>query len=492
MRNIVKAQSFTESERLLAKLAEKAFLSLWAFPNVYKDEGLTKGQGEELCDLLVVFGDHVIIFSDKGEVTYKSTEDINVGWCRWVKRAYLKSSYQVYQAEKWIREFPNRIFLDKKCTSAFPVAFPTPDRIKIHRVVVVRGITKAASEYYNDDSGTLMLRPDIVGDDHFQKPFFIGRPSSGKGYVHLFDEVSIEAIFSELDTISDFTSYLSEKEKFIDGGNLLVASGEDDLLAYYLSSYEDSDNNGVPYFIKPADARMVTVAPNYYKSVKKSDVYLQMKSMKMSSYFWDHCIETMGSCAFTGQWWETNGNTYDEEITVLRYMASEHRIARAALSVGVAEIMNRPFPDTEKLPRVRVLTSPTTANKAYVWMILPRTPELSDYDTYRKVRKNWLAHYCYACKDAFPQYNIIVGIACDAINHEGASEELIYVHTDEWSEAEYAEARRIRKKMGLFRKTIQSHLSYEQRGDGTEVTPIRKIKSSTQKRKSDKKRKKKK
>jgi hypothetical protein len=72
MRNIVKAKSFTESERLLAKLAEKAFLSLWVFPNVYKDEGITKGQGEELCDLLVVFGDHVIIFSDKGEVTYKA------------------------------------------------------------------------------------------------------------------------------------------------------------------------------------------------------------------------------------------------------------------------------------------------------------------------------------------------------------------------------------------------------------------------------------
>lgn len=223
MRNIVKAQSFTESERLLAKLAEKAFLSLWAFPNVYKDEGLTKGRGEELCDLLVVFGDHVIIFSDKGEVAYKQTEDINVGWRRWVKRAYLKSSYQVYQAEKWIREFPNRIFLDNKCTSPFPVTFPPADRIKIHRVVVVRGITKAASEYYNDDSGTLVIKPDIVGDEHFQTPFLIGRPSADKGYVHLFDEVSIEAVFSELDTISDFTTYLSAKEEFIDGGNLLVA-----------------------------------------------------------------------------------------------------------------------------------------------------------------------------------------------------------------------------------------------------------------------------
>jgi hypothetical protein len=170
----------------------------------------------------------------------------------------------------------------------------------------------------------------------------------------------------------------------------------------------------------------------------------------------------------------TNGTTYDEEITVLRYMASEHRIARAVLSIAVGEILNRPFPDTEKLPRVRVMTSPTSPNIAYVWMVLPRTPELSDYERYREVRKNALAHYCYACKDAFPKHNIIVGIACDAINHEGASEELIYVHTDEWSEAEYAEAKRIRKELGLFKNVIPSYLTYERSGNRNEVRPVRK------------------
>jgi len=174
MRNLVKSEPVNESEKLLSKLAEKAFLSLWAFPNVYKDEGISKGQGEELFDLLVVFNEHVIIFSDKGEVTYKPTADIKVGWGRWVKRAYLKSSYQVYQAEKWINECPKRIFLDKKCTIPFPIEFPAADNIKTHRVVIVRGITKAASEYYNDGSGTLVLRPDIVGENHFEQPFIIG------------------------------------------------------------------------------------------------------------------------------------------------------------------------------------------------------------------------------------------------------------------------------------------------------------------------------
>lgn len=57
----------TASERYLGSLARKAFLSLWSHPNVYTDENKKagKGVGTELCDLLVVFGNDVLIFSDK-------------------------------------------------------------------------------------------------------------------------------------------------------------------------------------------------------------------------------------------------------------------------------------------------------------------------------------------------------------------------------------------------------------------------------------------
>ena len=57
----------TKSERTLTRLARKAFLSLWSYPNVYSDEGRSngKGDGKELVDLLVVFGNDVLLFSDK-------------------------------------------------------------------------------------------------------------------------------------------------------------------------------------------------------------------------------------------------------------------------------------------------------------------------------------------------------------------------------------------------------------------------------------------
>jgi hypothetical protein len=56
----------TGSERALAKLARETFLSLWSYPNVVRDEPQAKGViGKEIADLLVVFEDDVVLFSDK-------------------------------------------------------------------------------------------------------------------------------------------------------------------------------------------------------------------------------------------------------------------------------------------------------------------------------------------------------------------------------------------------------------------------------------------
>lgn len=54
-----KARGLTASEKVLADLCGKSFLSLWSYPNLYRKSG------KELTDLLVVFGDDVIPFADK-------------------------------------------------------------------------------------------------------------------------------------------------------------------------------------------------------------------------------------------------------------------------------------------------------------------------------------------------------------------------------------------------------------------------------------------
>jgi len=489
MRNIKKSPTFNESERMLAEIGDKVFLSLWSFANVYTDEGIKllpdgtkKGQGEELCDLLVVFGEHVIIFSDKGHVEYRPTEVTSVGWGRWIKSAFLKSAYSTYKAERWLKFDPHRIYLDKECSEKFPITLPPPERMKVHRIAVVRGITEHAKKFYSDNSGTLIIRPDIIGAAHLDNPFMIGLADPNKGYVHFFDELSIDRVFKELDTLKDFTDYLTKKEKLIESGMLAVAPGEDDLLGYYLSSREGYKNLDWPYFLMPPPevGDRLSVYPGFYEGHLQTYEYKEIQEIRRISYFWDKCIETMGRAAFTGKWHETNGTNYDEEITVLKYMASESRLARTILSNAYSEIIIKPFPSEEVLPRVRISSSPTNPKICYVFLVMQKSDFASSYAEYREIRKNAIINYCFACKDLLPQFTTIVGIASDAINSAGASEELIHLHTDDWTDAEYKEARRLRRDVGLLKNVI-IHNDKELEQQGNPLAKKRKLKKKVNK-----------
>ena len=96
---VIKSESVTASESFLRGLCENTFLSLWSYPSVYRDQGKKGGgDGKELCDLLVVFGDHVLIFSDKN-CEFPKDKDEAVAWNRWFKRAVESSARQVWGAE---------------------------------------------------------------------------------------------------------------------------------------------------------------------------------------------------------------------------------------------------------------------------------------------------------------------------------------------------------------------------------------------------------
>jgi hypothetical protein len=91
-------------------------LSLWSYSNVYTDEGRTNGNGDgkELVDLLVVFGNNVLLFSDKA-CAFQENADPKIAWPRWYKRAIEKSARQLAGAEGFLRRFPKRVYVDMQC-----------------------------------------------------------------------------------------------------------------------------------------------------------------------------------------------------------------------------------------------------------------------------------------------------------------------------------------------------------------------------------------
>lgn len=104
---IQRADGVTDAERKLKLLCDRSFLSLWSYSGIYRDQGdtLRGGDGKEVCDLLVVFEDHIIIFSDK-DCVFPNSGDTKRDWVRWFKRAVLKSAEQVWGANAGSNQTP--------------------------------------------------------------------------------------------------------------------------------------------------------------------------------------------------------------------------------------------------------------------------------------------------------------------------------------------------------------------------------------------------
>lgn len=64
---IVRSSGTTDSERYLSWLCGRTFLSLWTYPGLYRDQRArgASTDGKEPADLVVVFENDVILFSDK-------------------------------------------------------------------------------------------------------------------------------------------------------------------------------------------------------------------------------------------------------------------------------------------------------------------------------------------------------------------------------------------------------------------------------------------
>ncbi|WP_235209997.1 hypothetical protein, partial [Sphingobium sp. Ant17] len=201
---IVRSEGLTDSERYLAKLADDTFLNLWSYPNPHRSQKLGgNGDGKELCDLLIVCDPHVLIFSDK-QVRW-TDKPVEVAWARWARGAIQDAAKQLKGAERWINEFPDRLFLDKLCEVPLPLAFPPAERRKVHRIIVARGAEEAGRKHFEGGLGTFVIRPSIKGPDHFNRdaasfePFAVGDIDPSSHFVHVFDPVSLDIVMQELD-----------------------------------------------------------------------------------------------------------------------------------------------------------------------------------------------------------------------------------------------------------------------------------------------------
>jgi len=384
------SEGLTESEKFVNSISERAFLSLWTHPNPIGKKG------KELCDCLIVCGNHVVIISVK-DVEYKDTGD-EAGYRRWTKAAIEKSASQIWGAERWLNSSVEFTRHDGRQV----ILPPKEDRI-VHRVSVSLG----AQRRIPTQSGDL-----------------------GNGIVHVCDEFSIGAIFGLLDTITDFVRFLTETEALITRANIVFdGGGIEDLLAIYLLN-----NHSFPY----EKADLLIIDETVFKGFLDSDDYKAMQESYKTSYFWDKLIEHFAGDLLTDGMFEYGTNQVTDNQKALIQMALQPRGHRANLSDSFSEFLQK--------PELKVASRVVLAyqNTAFVFHLGPSSD--------REARVQELGLRCLVVRGRLPDVKIVVGISRDKLgpSEVGYSHDLVYVDIPEWNDDFEKQVTCIQKELGYF------------------------------------------
>ncbi|MBE1161108.1 hypothetical protein [Dyella acidiphila] len=237
LEKIVKKTGTTPSEQYLSAKADQIFSPLWPYSSLFRDDGCSaNGTGKELVDLLLHFNGHIVLFSDKN-IAFPADPNVDMAWRRWYKSSVVKSVEQLYGAKMCIQRKENGLFLDEKCQKPFPFDISTGNPV-FHLVAVTHNSSEAARKYFEscegESDGSLKCRLQMDVDDAASHPFTVPGFDGSKTFVHVFDGATLDLVLDELSTATDFIHYLSEKERAVRSGNLIIAMDEKDILASYL------------------------------------------------------------------------------------------------------------------------------------------------------------------------------------------------------------------------------------------------------------------
>lgn len=434
-----KKAGVTSAERYLSRLCEKNFLTLWSYCGVYRSQG----GGKEIVDLLVVFENHIILFSDK-DCIFPISGDVEKDWGRWFRRAIQASAKQVWGAERWVRAYPDSLFLDNKCIQPFPYALPDMADAQFHLIVVAHGVSRKIMDELGG-TGSLMINSAIQGLDGHTMPFMIGDLDPAKTFVHIFDDTSLDIIMSALDTISDFVQYLSKKEKLLRSEVIVFSPGEEELLEHYLT-HIDSDHKHD--FSFPADANGVTLSEGTWEDFEKNPQRLAQLEADRVSYFWDDLIERFSHYALTDQQYFASSPGFQSSEKVLRLLAKLPRFHRRILSKGFLELIRKTPAD--QIGRKFVI--PIKKGEPYYVMIVYPIDSTKTHDENRLNRRLYLEACCRVIKYKYPEAEHIAGIATESgIENGGRSEDAVYCDARIWSDDAQKEAEIIFEKLDILK-----------------------------------------
>jgi hypothetical protein len=407
----------TPSEQYLGSLCRRTFLSLWSYQNVFTDRGLnpTNRQGKELCDLLVVFENDLIVFSDKS-CAMPSTGDVALDWARWYRRAIEKSADQIFGAERWLSSYPHRLFIDPACTKPFPIPIPSRETRRVHRIVVALGAGERAAQFFGGNStGSLMLTSRyIAGGDGAEEPlnipFMVGRIHPTKGYVHVLDDLTLDIVMRELDTITDFVSYLTSKEQFFRGHGHLTCAGEEDFLGFYLANLDESGTFRSHIIEEAARNGVGTIhiGEGIWDDFLHKPEVQRWHQIRQVGKFVDALIEDLTRHLRAGTLVEAKVGASMTHEENLRLLTSEPRAIRARIATVVAQKLETTPPNLQ----TSAVLPLSKSDRLFVFLLLPRDAGQTER-SYRQERHAVMMAYAQVVKHTHASIRYVICLATE-------------------------------------------------------------------------------
>lgn len=428
-----------DSEARLVTFTKKTFLSIWSHNNLFYKKG------KEFCDVLIIFGDDVIIMSDK-LIGFNQDIDISVAWSRWFSRAIDGSSRQLNGAFKHINLSPEKLYVDAQVTIPFKMELPSPDRIRIHLIAVVNGIAEENKKKHGYSG--LKFDSACKGDD---VPLTIGLPE--KEFIHYFNEYSLDNIFSCLDTTSDFINYLEARKKLLLAPvKHIIIHGEEELLAAWMLSQPGNSHFYMPIELFDKGDSSYVIGPGFWSEYNNEHNIGGRDLIRRDSYIIDSLIEHIydeysKQALVIGQDEDIN---YHEKA--FRLLASESRLGRQLISMPLIEVMNE-GPDTFW---ANVVASNDISGLLYVWLIYPIFPFYFSDEYVSKLLVQELNKYIVVAQSKFKDAKLIFGICLPNAKDERTERLFILYDATQMSAELQALANEFEENEGILANMVSS------------------------------------
>lgn len=342
-----------ESEAFLHALGERTFLKLWALPNAYR------APGKELCDLVVAFGDDIILFSDKA-CAFSMAPDLATGWDRWRREAIDSSVKQLAGALRRLSGADQGIYLDAGAKALLSFPLPLVDRRRVHLVAIARPSHDPSSL----PAGWKPLKSVAVAT----APFEIERVEAGGRPVHVFDGEAIDLLLAELNTAPDFIAYLSGRAAALSTPDL-YGFVEKDLLAASIANW--SAGEGLSPHVPP----LASVPSGAWRTHEESGRVERSETLNLRSATIDNLIEHFHRTFEAGAFLNDRPPEILEHEQALRLLAAESRFGRRMIATALTEILDE---ENQSVPWSATIPSPSRPGLRYVWLIYPDPPPEAD------------------------------------------------------------------------------------------------------------------